>query len=169
MHIYGWWMMCPGWERETMADRVTWYAGRGVRAGTHTLSFEAVAATVGTFSLPPAQALVVMQPEVMGLSAGGTFQVSAGDLSEAEMALPVAAPPNSCPGDGCSGKGLCDLVTGTCTCSKGTTGSDCSGVATPLTLEISPDATDQSLISLGKHTSNPLLLVMYSYVLIDFL
>jgi len=149
-----------------MADRVTWYAGRGVRAGTNVLSFEAVAATVGTFALPPAQALVVMQPEVMGLTSGGTFEVSAGALTEAEMALPVAAPPNSCPGDGCSGKGLCDLVTGTCTCNKGSAGSDCSGVAAPLTMEISPDATDQSLISLGKYASTPPLLVMHRHVLI---
>jgi hypothetical protein len=131
-----------------MADRVAWYARRGVRAGTHTLSFEAVAATVGSFALPPAQALVVMQPEVMGLSAGGDFEVRAAGLTDVEMALPVEVPPNSCPGDGCSAKGLCDLVTGTCTCNRGTTGSDCSGVAPPLTMELTPDATDPTQITL---------------------
>ena len=141
--MYGWWWMCPRWERETMADRVTWYAGRGVRAGTFTLSFEAVAATVGRFALPPAQTLVVMQPEVMGLSAGGVFEVgAAGELSEEDMVLPLASAPNGCPAD-CSGQGVCDVVTGTCQCSAGAAGADCSGVAAPLTMELAVQQPDE--------------------------
>ena len=73
MHGHGWWWDCVQFDRETMADRVTYYAQRGMRAGTQTFSFEAVAATVGRFALPPAQALVVMQPEVMGLSVSFFF------------------------------------------------------------------------------------------------
>ena len=32
----------------------------------------------------------------------------------------------TCPGNGCSGQGFCDLVTGTCTCRAGFGGSDCA-------------------------------------------
>ena len=92
-YFYGWWWYCPSFQRETKTDRVVYYFPRGIRAGTRTLSYEAVAATVGQFTLPPAQALIVTQPEVLGLSAGGTFTVSAGQLTAADMALPVASAP----------------------------------------------------------------------------
>jgi len=132
-----------------MADRVTWYAGRGVRAGTFVHSFEAIATTVGRFALPPAQAMVVMQPEVLGLSTGGIFQVGAvGELSEEEMALPVPSAPNGCPAD-CSGNGICDVVTGTCQCSDGAAGADCSEAALPLTMELGVQQSDDpTLITL---------------------
>ena len=61
-----------------------------------------------------AQAQVVLQPEVMGLSAGGSFQVARGALTKAQSQLPAPQPPKLCPGDGCSGNGACDIVTGTC-------------------------------------------------------
>jgi hypothetical protein len=139
---YGWWWRCPRWERETKADRVTWYAGRGLRAGTFTHSFEAIAATVGDFALPPAQVMVVMQPEVLGLSTGGTFQVVAiGELSEEEMALSVPSSPNGCPAD-CSGNGICDVVTGTCQCSADAAGVDCSEAALPLAMELGVQQSD---------------------------
>ena len=146
---YGWWWSCPRWERETMADRVTWYASRGMRAGTFTHSFEAIATTVGHFALPPAQVMAVMQPEVLGLSTGGTFQVGAvGELSEEEMrALPGDVPPNGCPAD-CSGSGICDVVTGTCQCSAGAAGADCSEAALPLAMELGVQQSDPTVVAL---------------------
>ena len=95
-------------------------------AGTQILQFEAVAATSGTFARPPAMVSLMMQPEVMGLSAGGTFVVSRAALSAEEMALPAVLPPRSCPAD-CSGTGVCDVMTGACICRPGAAGDDSRG------------------------------------------
>ena len=107
-----------------------------MRAGTQDFEYKAMAATVGQFALPPAQAQVVLQPEVMGLSAGGSFQVSKGGLTSAESELPVPAPPKLCPGNGCSGNGACDIVTGTCKCDRAFTGTNCSDIAPPVVIEL---------------------------------
>ena len=150
---YGWWWYCPSFQRETMTDRVTWYADRGMRAGTQDFEFQAMAATVGKFALPPAQAQVVLQPEVMGLSAGGSFQVARGALTKAQSQLPAPQPPKLCPGDGCSGNGACDIVTGTCKCGSAFTGADCKAPAAPLVIELMPQpraaAATVEVISLG--------------------
>jgi len=65
-----WWWRCVSFSRETRKDRVSFYSGYAY-AGTHTLSFEAMAVTRGTFVLPPSRAMLTLQPEVMGLSAAG--------------------------------------------------------------------------------------------------
>jgi len=57
---------------EFLEDRVVFY-GQQLFAGTHTVSYTALVNTEGEFVLPPAQAYDAMQPEVMGLSAGGVF------------------------------------------------------------------------------------------------
>jgi len=67
-----WWTAFP--SRETRKDRVT-FSSNWLHAGTHTVSYEALVVTSGTFTLPPSKAFVLAQPEVMGLSAGGTFFV----------------------------------------------------------------------------------------------
>lgn len=52
------------------------YLPSRLMAGTHTVSYEALVVTSGDFSLPPAKAFVIEQPEVMGLSAGGKIRVA---------------------------------------------------------------------------------------------
>ena len=42
-----------------------------LRAGTSSVYFTVVAATPGTFIVPPIRAYVASQPELMGMTAGG--------------------------------------------------------------------------------------------------
>lgn len=125
-----WWWRCTAWSRETKKDAVAFYAS-WAHAGTHTLAYEAIAVTRGAFVLPPTKAAAALQPEVMGLSAGGTLRVSAATeppvaLADAEAAMSG----KRCPGD-CSGRGRCNPETGRCSCVAGAAGDDCSasGVA----------------------------------------
>ena len=125
------WWRCSLFSRQTRKSSVSYYAS-WAHAGTHTLTFEAVAATRGNFVLPPTKASVAPQPEVMGLSAAGTFTV----LPAGQPALHVehlAAPALRCPSD-CSGLGHCDTVTGRCVCKQGFTGRDCHTPLAPLIL-----------------------------------
>ena len=69
-----WWWRCSRFDRQTRKDSVRFYASWAY-AGTHTLSYEAVAVTRGVFGLPPTKASPALQPEVLGLSAGGLFRV----------------------------------------------------------------------------------------------
>ena len=52
---------------------ITYVQKGALQAGTHTVSYQAIAATRGIFTLPPAYALVEDQPEVMANFTGGTF------------------------------------------------------------------------------------------------
>ena len=54
--LCGWWR-CSSFARETHKDRVRYFAAWAA-AGTHTLSYEAIAATRGAFVLPPAKVRV---------------------------------------------------------------------------------------------------------------
>lgn len=123
------WWRCTRFQRETRKDRLTFYAA-WAHAGTHTLSYVAIAATRGSFGLPPAKASAMLEPEVMGLSQGGSIRVDSADataatrLTDGEAAgTPIAQ--SVCPGD-CSGRGSCNTRTGVCACSQGASGEDCS-------------------------------------------
>lgn len=109
---YWYFFSCTSFERQTRPDRVSYYS-HFVRAGTHSMTYQAMAATSGQFVLPPTKASLAAQPEVMGLSAGGSFTVSRTALTPAQQFLPVRgsqAPmdcPATCPND-------CDVTTGQC-------------------------------------------------------
>lgn len=69
------WNPAPFGPRSTLADRVKWTANF-LPAGTHTLTYEALAVTPGVFLHPPTKANVAAQPELLGLSGGGYFVVT---------------------------------------------------------------------------------------------
>ncbi|CAD7704606.1 unnamed protein product [Ostreobium quekettii] len=124
--------LCP--LQETRPSQVT-FNYRYLRAGTHAISFQAIASSVGKWMLPPVQAYDEQQPEVMGMSAAGDlFEVcdpSGGDeCSEigADGVRAPSEPPKPCPGN-CNGLGLCDLSTGKCLCDSGFSGEDCGSFA----------------------------------------
>eukprot|EP00798_Chlamydomonas_sp_ICE-L_P016461 gene16461-22682_t len=116
-----WWPVCP--SQETRPNVVTFEYHR-LLAGTSTIKFQAVAATVGTFVLPPIKAYAVQQPEVMGATAGGSFEVcpNAEECGN-NLLLPTLAV--SCPGNCGGANGSCRLDTGECTCQPAFTGPDC--------------------------------------------
>ncbi|CAK0804689.1 unnamed protein product, partial [Prorocentrum cordatum] len=130
---WSWWCVPAFYHRETLADRVTWTSWSTLAAGTHTVSYQAVAATRGVFSLPPAHALVDDQPEIMGLSQASTIVVvdekslESPDAADPDGQLKVLGalgveprsqvPPKNCPG-GCPNGGVCQVATGTCVCYK---------------------------------------------------
>lgn len=125
------WPMCP--LQTTAPDRVT-FRFSYLRAGTHTMRFKAVAATSGTFVLPPVKASVQQQPEVMGLSPAGVVTVCAKAEACAAggpggLAAAAAAPAKACPKD-CNGNGACNLATGVCICDTGFAGAACADMAT---------------------------------------
>lgn len=123
------WPVCP--SQTTAPDRVTFRFGY-MRAGTHTMRFQAVAATSGTFVLPPVKALVQQQPEVMGLSPAGSLTVcskATGGCAPAVPAAPAtAAAAKACPED-CNGNGACNLAQGLCICNSGFGGVSCGDLA----------------------------------------
>ncbi|KIY93105.1 hypothetical protein MNEG_14857 [Monoraphidium neglectum] len=98
-------------------------------AGTHSIKFKAIAATPGTFVLPPVKAYVQKQPEIMGLSPGGKFTVCGARAAACDTAeRPAAAAPKRCRDD-CNGNGACNLATGVCICDAGFAGPTCAGLA----------------------------------------
>ncbi|GMH44588.1 hypothetical protein BSKO_12540 [Bryopsis sp. KO-2023] len=111
---------CP--DQETEPSVVT-FRFNSVNAGTQTVNFRAVAATAGTFTLPPVKAFVNEQPEVMGLSPGSELEICSGKNCVAVEDAPPETP-KSCPND-CSDNGACDLDSGVCLCLKGFRGKDC--------------------------------------------
>jgi hypothetical protein len=129
---WSWWCVPAFYHRETYADRVTWTSWSTLTAGTHTVTYQAVAATRGVFSLPPAQAFVDDQPELMGLSQAGTIVVMDNSQEMPDTADPDGllkllgalgvepsrqVQPKNCPG-GCPNGGVCQVSTGTCVCYK---------------------------------------------------
>lgn len=74
--------------------------------------------------LPPVRAYVDAQPELMGMTAGGSLLVCDGEgCAPAYVATPAA--PVDCP-DGCSGQGVCNAASGACICDAGWSGRNCS-------------------------------------------
>jgi len=130
-----WWWRCTSFERQTKPDRVT-FTSSWVRAGTNSLSFEAVAVTRGTFTLSPVKAACVLEPEVMGLSAAG--QLIVGEMSESAVPLATsvitaAAASASCT-PSCGVHGRC--ARGVCICDPGFDGPGCNqAVKAPPTMD----------------------------------
>jgi len=75
---WSWWCVPAFYYRETMADRVLWASGGRFSAGTHSVSYQAIAATRGTFTVPPAFAYVDDQPEILGLSQASRIVIADG-------------------------------------------------------------------------------------------
>eukprot|EP00210_Caulerpa_lentillifera_P009052 g8639.t1 len=111
---------CPTQETRPSVVTITY---RTVRPGTSSVTFRAVAATVGTYTLPPTRVFVSDQPEVMGLSSGGRFEVCAGPGCQPEFLEP-SPPPVDCVDD-CNNSGSCNLSDGSCLCFSGFTGPAC--------------------------------------------
>jgi len=80
-----WWCWTQTFDSDAtfMADRVRWYATR-LSAGTHEVSYIALANIPGIYNHPPASTWVSEQPEVMGMSAG---QISVVQSSSSEYEL----------------------------------------------------------------------------------
>lgn len=116
-----WWRWMSAFDSpELHADRVTWRA-HYLRAGSHSVSYRALAVTPGIFVHPPAKASVASQPELMGLSGAGAFVVLKEPLPPAEAAAFLAANkvpapgkvvPKTCPR--CARDEICNLRTGEC-------------------------------------------------------
>lgn len=116
---FWWWPMCP--SQSVLPAVVSWRYD-SLMAGTHTLSVRAVAATEGTFVLPPIKASADLQPELMGMTAGASFEVCAAGCAPQPLPPPGARVP--CPKN-CSGNGACDISTGRCSCTTGFSGDAC--------------------------------------------
>ena len=76
-----WWCWDPFASRETRSDRVDWFAYR-LSPGTYTVRYHARAVTSGVFQVPGTAARATDTPEVMGLSGGSKFVVSATPVSQ---------------------------------------------------------------------------------------
>ena len=125
-----WWWRCTAFSRETRPDRVT-FSASWVSAGTHSVSFEAVAVTRGSFVLPPVKASCSLEPEILGLSASGRLAV----VDPAAAAAPLPPPPPACD-PACSERGRCHA--GRCVCEPGFRGAACESAALPPP-ELDPD------------------------------
>lgn len=123
------WPICP--VQTTAPDKVSFRFGY-MRAGTHTMRFKAVAATSGTFVLPPVKAFVQQQPEVMGLSPAGSLTVclkaDTGCAAQQPEGQAPGTPAKACPQD-CNGNGACNLARGVCICDTGFSGAACADLA----------------------------------------
>jgi hypothetical protein len=69
---YWWWSWAGFNTKAVHADSVQFLA-RWLWAGTHQVTYDAIVVTRGQFVVPPAKASVLAQPELMGLSAGGSI------------------------------------------------------------------------------------------------
>jgi len=70
--FYWRWYFYSAFTKEFQRDRVVFH-GRNLWAGSHSVSYTALVNVEGEFVLPPAHAFDAAQPELMGLSAGGSF------------------------------------------------------------------------------------------------
>jgi len=70
--FWGWYLQSAFSMKEFRKDKVVFY-GQRLFAGTHTVTYTALVSTLGQFVLPPTLVSDALQPEVMGLSAGGVF------------------------------------------------------------------------------------------------
>jgi hypothetical protein len=119
--FWGWWSPFP--TPEVTTDHVRWTANY-LSAGSHSVTYQAVAVTTGVFVLPPTKAYVVKQPELMGLSYAGSFLVSEEYVQPSDVntyitshgaTLNQQVTPVECK-NGCGPDSQCNLKTGTCDC-----------------------------------------------------
>eukprot|EP01025_Chloroclados_australasicus_P025560 TRINITY_DN254_c1_g1_i7.p1 TRINITY_DN254_c1_g1~~TRINITY_DN254_c1_g1_i7.p1 ORF type:complete len:2168 (+),score=332.40 TRINITY_DN254_c1_g1_i7:163-6504(+) len=113
-----WW--CP--EQETRPEVVT-FDVQSIGPGAVEFNVLAIAATRGKFVLPSVKAYVLDEPEILGLSAAGYFEIC--ENCEPGMIEEPDQIAKGCTND-CSGLGFCNLDQGTCTCNSGFYGEDCS-------------------------------------------
>jgi len=78
------WYYYHAFSKEFLPSKVIFH-GSWLWAGTHTVSYYALVASEGEFVLPPATAFYPTEPEVMGLSAGGSFQTKVLDPTPVEV------------------------------------------------------------------------------------
>lgn len=69
---WSWYLWGAFREREYLPDRTIFY-GSNIWAGTHSVTYLAMVASDGEFTVPPSHAYDAFQPELMGLSAAATF------------------------------------------------------------------------------------------------
>ncbi|GMH45788.1 hypothetical protein BSKO_13751 [Bryopsis sp. KO-2023] len=123
------WPLCP--EQVTDPSEVKFEYVGGLRAGTNSITFQAIAASVGDWIFPPVHAFSVEQPEVMGLSSGGKITICDGPTCKAKRSGSMSdrnkVPVKGCPNN-CSGAGTCDLGKGNCHCDVGFSGKDCGEI-----------------------------------------
>lgn len=81
---WGWWWYQAFPSRQVRKNEVSAYSPL-LTAGTHSFLYTALVVTPGTFVLPPAKVSAALQPELMGLSGGGTFTAT-----QAGLSLPAA-------------------------------------------------------------------------------
>ena len=143
------WWRCTSFTQETRSDQVRFHTA-WARAGAHTLSYEAMAVTRGKFVMPPAKASPSLEPEVLGLSKGGEFNVLPSGSSP--EVVPVEPPPDApinCPKE-CSLRGTKECSTeGVCECNDGFGGPDgtCEvALSEPVITDIEPSVDDETCV-----------------------
>ena len=69
---YWWWSFAGFTNKQVHANGVQFFA-QWLWAGTHQVTYDAIVVTRGRFVVPPAKCWALQQPELMGLSAGGSL------------------------------------------------------------------------------------------------
>eukprot|EP00210_Caulerpa_lentillifera_P009050 g8637.t1 len=113
---------CP--EQVTLPDEVH-FLYESVKAGSHTVSFKAVAAMSGSFGLPATKVYVTNSPDIMGLSSAGRFNICKPGRKCTIKTIEKTFTAKQC-NENCNDNGVCDLNSGKCLCFVGFSGPDCS-------------------------------------------
>jgi hypothetical protein len=67
-------------QQQVRPSSIEWFSS-SLYPGTHTVTYDALIVTSGNFTLPPTKVYSVLQPELMGLSAGGFFETIDSDFA----------------------------------------------------------------------------------------
>jgi len=113
---------CP--EQVTTPDEVH-FLYDSVIAGSHTVSFKAVAAMSGSFGLPATKVYATNSPDIMGLSSAERFDICKPGRKCAIKTVEKTFAAKQC-NENCNDNGVCDLNSGKCLCFVGFSGPDCS-------------------------------------------
>ncbi|PNH02259.1 hypothetical protein TSOC_011775, partial [Tetrabaena socialis] len=113
------------WTLQETRPSVVTFSYPALRAGTSSVTITAVAATAGSFVLPPARAFAEQQPELMGMTAASSLAVCAA-CSGPSYATTLPAAPKPCAKSCTSRVGTCNVATGVCLCNSGVSpGANC--------------------------------------------